>query len=54
VIVFFVLMIYKGPSEVVTLVGGVLRAVDALAGDLVKALQSAEHCSRTCQPAKPG
>jgi hypothetical protein len=50
VLVFIVLVIYKGPSEMVTLVAGVLHGVDAAAGGLVKALHATEHCSSPCRP----
>jgi hypothetical protein len=48
--VFTVLMIYKGPSEMVVLAADLLHAVDAAAGGMVKALHATEQCSTACRP----
>jgi hypothetical protein len=50
VIAFVVLMLYKGPSEMVALAGGLLHAVDAAAGGMVKALHETQRCGSPCRP----
>lgn len=52
-LLFVVLMIYKGPSQMATLAGGAFHAVDVAAGDMVKALHTMEHCGSACHTDKP-